>query len=340
MKQTEHIKHSTMAIDVGYGNTKSAWALGSDITMNMFPSLSPLAANTALNSYGAGVFKSRNVINVEVDGARYEVGPDVSISGAHVHTGRSLSEDFVTTANYAALLAGALRYANSTEVERLVLGLPVHNTQKYAAFLKDRFAGTHNFGWGEIHIGSVLPLPQPLGTLISYIQHSGKKYDPENAYLVIDVGYYTTDWVVARGYTVDDTRSGGVPGGAARVHQQVASLITAEKGHPFDSIERIDKAIRETKPLVYFGDDLDVTPYLTEAVAITHQPVKEIQSRVGRTDDLRAIILTGGGAQLYAPAIRAAFPANAIHMMDAPCFANVRGFYTIGAARQQSARAA
>jgi plasmid segregation protein ParM len=49
--------------------------------------------------------------------------------------------------------------------------------------------------------------------------------------------------------------------------------------------------------------------------------------------------LTGSGA-LYAPAIRAAFPANAIHMMDAPCFANVRGFYTIGAARRQSARAA
>jgi plasmid segregation protein ParM len=81
MKQTEHIKHSTMAIDVGYGNTKSAWALGSDITMNMFPSLAPRS------EYGSqllwrGVFKSRNVINVEVDGARYEVGPDVSISGA------------------------------------------------------------------------------------------------------------------------------------------------------------------------------------------------------------------------------------------------------------------
>jgi hypothetical protein len=49
------------------------------------------------------VFKSRNVINVEVDGARYEVGPDVSISGAR-HTGRSLSEDFVTAANYARCL--------------------------------------------------------------------------------------------------------------------------------------------------------------------------------------------------------------------------------------------
>lgn len=337
MKQnTSRIKHPTFAIDVGYGNTKSAWALGSEIKLNMFPSLAPLAANTALNDFGGGVFKSRNVITVEVDGARYEVGPDVEISGAHVNTGRSLAEDYASTANYAALLGGALHYAGAHEVDQLVLGLPVHNTQKYASLLKERFTGAHNFGWGEIEIGNVLPLPQPLGTLISYIQQSGKSYDPENAYLVIDVGYFTTDWVVARGYTVHDTRSGGVPGGAARVHQQVASLITADRGEPIDGIERIDKAIRDAKPLVYFGQDLDVGPYLTEAMALTQQPVKEIQTRVGRTDDLRAIILTGGGAQLYAPAIRAAFPRNVIHMMETPCFANVRGFYTIGAARHAS----
>lgn len=341
MKQhLDHIKHPTIAIDVGYGNTKTAWAMGSDIATNMFPSLAPLAANGSLNSFGGGVFKGRNVLTVEVDGARYEVGPDVSISGAHVHTGRSLSEDFAATPGYAALLAGALHYAGAREVDRLVLGLPVHNTQKYAAHLKDRFAGTHDFGWGDIHVGSVLPLPQPLGTLIHYIQQSGKQYDPDNAYLVIDVGYFTTDWVVARGYTVDDTRSGGVPGGAARVYQQVASLITADRGQPDAGIERIDKAIRESKHLVYFGEDLDLSPYLSEAMALTQQPVKEVQTRVGRTDDLRAIILTGGGAQLYAPAIRAAFPLNPIHMMESPCFANVRGFYTIGAATRQAQRAA
>ena len=69
-------------------------------------------------------------------------------------------------------------------------------------------------------------------------------------------------------------------------------------------------------------------------MAVTHQSIKEVQTRVGRTEDIRAIILTGGGASLYAPTIRAAFPRNIIHVMDAPCFANVRGFYTIGAARQ------
>lgn len=337
MKQhAEHIKYPVFATDVGYGNTKSAWPLGSEIKLNMYPSLAPLAATSALNEFGGGVFKSRNVVTVEVDGARYEVGPDVSISGAHVHTGRSLSEDFATTPNYAALLAGAFHYAGAREIENLVLGLPVHNTQKYAAFLKERFTGTHDFGWGDISIGNVLPLPQPLGTLISYIQQTGKSYDPENAHLVIDVGYYTTDWVVARGYTVDDTRSGGVPGGAARVYQQVASLIATDKGQPFDAIERIDKAIRDARPLVYFGHDLDIGAYLTEALAITQQLIKEIQTKVGRTDDLRVIILTGGGAHLYATAIRAAFPQNVIIVMDSPYYANVRGFYAIGAARHAS----
>lgn len=330
------MKVSTVAIDVGYGNTKLAFPLGSDIATNMFPSLAPLSAPTSLTPHGGGMFRARNVISVEVDGARYEVGPDVSISAAHVHTGRSLSEDFVTTPNYAALLAGALHYSKAVDIDRLVLGLPVHNTQMYAAFLKERFTGEHDFGWGKLQVNSVLPLPQPLGTLVTYIQQSGKRYDPDNAYLVIDVGYFTTDWVVARGYTMDDTRSGGVPGGAALVYQQVASLISADRGRPTNSIERIDKAIRDEKPLLFYGQDLDVGPYLSEAMAVTQQPVKEIQTRVGRTEDIRAIILTGGGAKLYAPTIRAAFPLDTIHIMDAPCFANVRGFYTIGSARQTS----
>lgn len=334
------MKIATVAVDVGYGNTKSAFPLGSDVATSMFPSLAPLSATSSLADHGGTILRARNVVKIEVDGATYEVGPEVSLTAAYGNTGRSLAEDFVTTPNYAALLAGSLKYADAHEVDRLVLGLPVHNTQKYASFLKDRFTGAQEFGWGRVQINSVLPLPQPLGTLVTYIQQSGRGYDAENAYLVIDVGYFTTDWVVARGYTMDDTRSGGVPGGAARVYQQVASLISAAKGETVDSIERIDKAIRDAKPLLFYGEDLDIRGYLAEAMAITQQPVKEVQTRVGRTEDIRAIILTGGGASLYVPTIRAAFPRNTIHVMDAPCFANVRGFYTIGSARQPAKAAA
>ncbi|HBD33214.1 MAG TPA: plasmid segregation protein ParM, partial [Cupriavidus sp.] len=66
-QQNELIKHPTIAIDVGYGNTKTAWAMGAEIATNMFPSLAPLAANSSLNAFGGGVFKGRNVLNVEVD---------------------------------------------------------------------------------------------------------------------------------------------------------------------------------------------------------------------------------------------------------------------------------
>ncbi|AQV96391.1 plasmid segregation protein ParM [Cupriavidus necator] len=323
------MKVSTVAIDVGYGSTKSAFSLGSNIASSMFPSLAPL-----LMRYNGSVLPGRNIVDVVVDGARYEVGPEVSLSTAYGNAVRILTEDFVTTPEYAALLAGSLHYAKAVEIDRLVLGLPVHNTHKYANYLMERFTGKLDFGWGPIQVNNVLPLPQPLGTLVTYIQQSGKRYDPDNSYLVIDVGYFTTNWVVARGYIMDDTRSGGVPGGAARIYQQVASLISHVEGKTTDSIERIDTAIREMKPLLFYGKDLDLRPFLDEAIAVTRQPVKEVQARVGRTQDIRAILLTGGGASLYAPAIQVAFPRTPIHMMDAPCYANVRGFYTIGTARQ------
>lgn len=334
------MKVSTIAVDVGYGNTKAAFGLGAEVATHMFPSLAPLAKTSNLTPANGTPFRARNVVTVAVDGARYEVGPEVSLNAAYSHTGRTLSEDFVSTPSYAALLGGALKYVGATEIERLVLGLPVHNMQKYANYLKDRFTGELDFGWGPIRVDGVLPLPQPLGTLITYIQQSGAHYDPDNAYLVIDVGYFTTDWVVAHGYTMDDTRSGGVPGGASRVYKQVAELIAQAEGQPVDSIERLDKAIREDKTFLFFKKDLVVRPYLDEAIALAHQTVKEVQSRVGRTEDIRAIILTGGGARLYAPAIQAAFPLNTIHVMDAPCFANVRGFYTIGSARRNMKAAA
>ncbi len=61
------MKISTVAIDVGYGNTKSAFSLGSEIATNMFPSLAPVAATSSLTAHAGGIFRARNVVNVEID---------------------------------------------------------------------------------------------------------------------------------------------------------------------------------------------------------------------------------------------------------------------------------
>lgn len=325
---------STGAVDVGYGNTKSALPIGAEVANQMFPSLAPAGSPSNLSTHGGGYFKRRDVAHITIDGAVYEVGPDVSITSAYGNTGRTLSEDFVTTPEYAALLFGALHYANAQQVGQLMLGLPVHTLQKYSGALQERFSGTHDYGTGQVTIDKVVALPQPLGSLVTFMRQSGKGLDSDETCLIVDVGYFTTDWVVARGFLMDDSRSGGVPGGSSRIYQQVASLISADEGEPVTGIERIDKALRDGKPMRFYDKTIDLLPYLEVARAQCHTAVKEMQTRVGRSEDIGAIVLTGGGSALYSPAIRAAFPRSQIFAMKSPCFANVNGFFDIGSARQ------
>ncbi|RWA55703.1 plasmid segregation protein ParM [Cupriavidus sp. UYMSc13B] len=326
---------STIAVDVGYGNTKFAFSLGAEVVTRMFPSLAPTGSPSSLANHGAGFFQTRDVAHITVEGAIYEVGPDVSLTSAYGNTGRTLSEDFVTTPEYAALLFGALQYAKAKDVGQLILGLPVHTLQKYSGVLQERFTGLHNFGAGDVNIKRVIALPQPLGSLVTFMRQAGKELDPDDTCLIVDVGYFTTDWVVARGFMMDDTRSGGVPGGSSRIYQQVATLLSADEGgEPSSGIERIDKALREGKRMRYFSKTVDLKPYLEVAKAQCQTAVKEMQTHVGRTEDIAAIVLTGGGSALYAGAIRAAFPRSRIVAMDSPCYANVRGFFDIGSARQ------
>jgi len=46
--------------------------------------------------------------------------------------------------------------------------------------------------------------------------------------------------------------------------------------------------------------------------------------------DIENIILVGGGAHLFMPAIKEHFPNHEIAMADDPVFANVRGFHVAG----------
>jgi plasmid segregation protein ParM len=324
------MKVSVFAVDVGYGNTKSAFRMGSDIATQMFPSLAPLAVSDAVSGHGQGVLAARKVVPIEVDGTTYEIGPGVEQSSAYGNAGRTLSEDFCLTPNYAALLGGSLHFAGVTEVERMVLGLPVHTITKYSAHLRDAFTGTLNFGHGPVKIDSVKVVPQPLGSLVSFSEYGGERFDSKNAHLVIDVGYFTTDWVVAHGFTMNDRRSGGAPGGASQVYKRIASLISAQENEPVDDIERIDRCLREKQAFIYFNKDIDLAPLLSQSQAVINTTVKEMQSRVGRTADLRSIVLTGGGAGLYEPAIRAAFPRVRLDVLESPCFANAKGFLIVG----------
>jgi plasmid segregation protein ParM len=327
------LKTAVFAVDVGYGNTKYAHrAASGTIATGMFPSLTPLAASRTLSGYGESVLSARKVSTIVIDHVEYEVGPDVPLTAAYGNTGRALADDYVLSDNYAALLFGAIHFSGVTHIERLVLGLPVHNMKKYSADLKERFAGELDFGAGRVTVDKVVVIPQPLGSLVLASSNRQHEFGRDVAHLVVDVGYFTTDWVYANGFTMDDNRSGGMPGGASQIYQRIASLVARDQGDEVEDIERIDKALREQTPFFFYGTNIDLAPYLEQAQPLISGVVKEMQNNVGRLPNVRSIILSGGGAALYAAVIRRAFPRVLIEVIDAPCLANVRGFLMVGEA--------
>ncbi|CAG4914102.1 PRTRC system protein D [Paraburkholderia gardini] len=327
------MKTSVFAVDVGYGNTKYAYrAASGTVATGMFPSLAPLAASRSLSGHGDSVLAARKVALIVIDEIEYEVGPDVSLTAAYGNTGRALSNDFVLSENYAALLAGAMHFAGVTHIERLVLGLPVHNMQKYSEELKSRFTGTLDFGVARVTVDKVVVIPQPLGSLVSASGNRQKEFGRDSAHLVVDVGYFTTDWVYANGFTMDDKRSGGIPGGASQVYQRIAALLARDQDEQIDDLERIDKALRERSPFFFYGSDIDLDPYLEKSQPLIAGVVKEMQNNVGQLTNVRSIIISGGGAALYASAIRKAFPRVTLEVIDAPCLANAKGFLVVGEA--------
>jgi plasmid segregation protein ParM len=326
------MKVPVFAVDVGFGNTKSAFRMGSDIATKMYPSLTPTAVSKKLLAETYGLADTSTVVTITVDGIDYEVGPGVKLSSANGDAGRTLHNDFCMTDNYAALLGGALHLAGVTEVERLMLGLPVEKMQ-LADSVRSKYTGSFNFGHGDVKIHSVKVIPQPLGALVSFSAYGGEggeTFDRSGTHLIVDVGYHTTDWVVAEGYAMDERRSGGQDGGASKIYRSIADKIAADHKQLCRGIERIDKCLRENELFAYHGQQIDLKPYLRQCEPQIQATVKAISTSVGDGEEFRSIVLTGGGGTLYSHAIRERYPQLPVVVLEAACFSNAKGFLILG----------
>ncbi|SFJ99240.1 plasmid segregation protein ParM [Paraburkholderia megapolitana] len=150
-------------------------------------------------------------------------------------------------------------------------------------------------------------VPQPLRSLILASTNRQNEFGRDSAHLVVDVGYFTTDWLDVNGFSMDDRRSDGVPGGGSQIYQRIAGLIARDEGEQVDDIERIDKTMRKRAPFFY-GRNIGLAPYLEQSRPLVARVVKEMQNNVGRLTNVRSVILSGGGAALYSSEISAAFP--------------------------------
>jgi len=335
------------AIDLGYGNVKLTTQhklMRGKIDCEQFPSSSPVAGEKIL---AAGVVKSRDTVVVRVNGMDYEVGRDVALA-EKTFTSSILDKDFCLSDAYLARLLGALYYMMGSEkggdkffpgntIGLLAVGLPVSGFQRQSLQLelKKRLTGKHSLPQGrDVEIKNVLVLPQPLGALFEFAFENDmmEKMSVQNT-LIIDIGFFTFDWLMSAGLKTMDQRSGSVNFGMSAVILAIAEAAKKKNNWSTEIgqlVRILEDHFRHGKAFNVYGKDYDVSDYAAAARPIINEAVASLTSSVGDGVDIQNIILTGGGASLYQAAITDKFQNHSIKVMKDPVFSNVRGFQLAG----------
>lgn len=311
------------AIDVGYSNVKftTGSEANGDPICRSFPSLTPLASDDQLC---AGPFEKRDSVRVAVNGATYEVGPDAYLAlKGHFATVRH--EAFCQTDSYRALFLGTLSYMHLPRIDTLVLGLPVSYLGSKLSSLIELAKGTHQLpGDKTVVIDKVQVFGQPVGGYFNFLHQHGATKGTKKKTLIVDPGYVTLDWIVASGAKPNGSRSGSFQGGVSSILAAIQKML-ARDGIPHDDMWRLNEGLRTGSFRIY-GKPVDLRPYLVEAQPVIIEAVDMMLSTIGSLSDIDRVLLVGGGASLYRPAIEAR--ANGLEVIQdtAPEFANVRGF--------------
>lgn len=318
------------ALDIGYGGCKFTTQVCEapfDVKLSSFPSMAVVDEASRVSSS----FEARsNVVTVEVDDVRFLVGPDVR---HFVRTGFSpvLDPEYASSKSYRALFLAGLYYMNTSAIDLLVVGLPLSTFESKRHFVSRTFKGEHRIGGRTIVVRDVLVVPQPVGGLYSALHaedHLQRGLSEIN--VIIDPGFFTTDFLTAKGTKLLRNRSGVHVGGISSVLQYIASRVDEDYDTHTTDISRLDAALMRRAPLTLRGEHIPLDKYLGGARAIIEQTVNHIASRLGPSEDAHRIVLVGGGSPLLEKPIRARYARHRITVEKDPVYSNVRGFALIG----------
>src|SRR5271165_1881726 len=319
-----------VAVDVGYSNLKVlAGMAGTAPAVTILPAgAGPLAAMP--DRLGPGRDDRHLVVNVNVDGAAWAAGVE---PGRLQNWERELHPDYPATAAYRALFHAALLVSGQERVDRLVTGLPVAQHQDTARRerLHAALIGVHQVTpERQVTVEQVDILPQPVGAYLDAMGSAAVDavFDTART-LVIDAGFFSVDWVLIDGGELRSANSGSSTNAMSLLIEAADDLIRQDHGDRL-GLDQIEKALRAGSGTVsLFGSPVELAPYVaaaakrTAAAAIT--AVRQSMRSERRAVDV--VLLTGGGAAIYANAAREAYPRSQVVVPADPVLANARGFW-------------
>jgi len=150
---------------------------------------------------------------------------------------------------------------------------------------------------------------------------------------IVDIGTHTTNYILVDRLRYVEPGSDSITTGMGEALGKIAKDLKREHGLDWGlQLGKVDRAVRAREVEVY-GDPVNiaglVTPHL-EAMADTI--VSKARTLWGGGVELKAVVLTGGGARELAPHVRKAYPHLRQFGGD-PQFANVTGYLRAGRRR-------
>ena len=338
---------TTLAIDVGFGNTKAVWNKTNNGSQEWseicFRSVCPRVVVDEGPGPGLGNI-DRVVVNVGND--RFYVGPKATFEGGV----RSLHPDYINTPEHEALLIGAWHYmfkqtnTITQSVDLLVLGLPVSGFQSNKKRLKEigmqprsipvPMNMRQRFGRDAMDVFAkrVLVLPQPMGGLRMASDSASEQdlFDDGMVAMVIDPGYSTFDWFLADAMSPQLELCGSFQGGVSQILQAVSTKLGFDTGVGSQNFGTIEKALIDGY-LNLGHTKIDMQPYRAVAINAASAIVAEFLQRFDPSKSgVSRIYLCGGGALFYIDSLKQRLPNYTIKVLPDSVMSNCRGFYLSG----------
>jgi plasmid segregation protein ParM len=324
---------SNVGIDLGYGFLKATNG-SRDI---FFPSVVGLGADLAYHSELSLYTQEEDNLVVEIGGARYFVG-SLAVRQSEI-AARSLAEDRPGdwSARVLFLTALSLVVDGPTAHANIVTGLPPAHYRLYRDALADIMLGEHRVVLQSgprpaekvIVVDNVRVVPQPFGTVFDlFLDRAGTVQQPDLAASrvgVIDIGFRTTDLVVADRLDYVERLSVTTTTGLATAYALIADALQREFGITRENYE-LDGIVMSGH-LRLGGKVHDISQVRDDAFRQVARKIMTEVDSVWQKDDLDVVYVTGGGGQALAGFLLEALPNGAL--VPGAQAANVHGYWKL-----------
>ena len=322
------LKKIIRALDIGYGACKLIRGIDRNglAMTDSFPSIVARVDNPCHN----GLMSKKDTCCININEQYYEAGKDMD-AAFDGGSERTLHENYIGTDEYKVLLKTSLYYMDEKNIDLLVVGLPVDYMNNKSEELKKLIIGSHTVGDKTFNVKDIHIVPQPIGGFMSLVK--SKNMPPElvrrQRNLLIDPGFFTVDYIAARGLKTINNISGSTPYGMHALLHKVCEHISKDFNISYNNISSVDEGLQNGQ-FALFGKKVDLKKYVKKSLSVFNPVIKELSNQIGDGREITNIILVGGGAIYLQPLIKKAFPNHQILLSDTPEKANVIGFQFIG----------